>query len=344
MPCRLIQGQAPRSETLADVSAGAERLFWRLIAIVDDAGVYPSKAGEVIGACFPIHLERGTVGVEDVRGWLVELRDAGLIRTKVGHDGKMYLRLVTWARHQNPPNGFRSRYPVDFDGEPETHATVGLADAVSRQRPGRVYATKVAPAELPVRARTHEGTRADPRAPSGVSGIRNPVSDDPVSGSGASRRRGPRTTQPRLPDLPPVVARPPVPPELAGFDEKLVQGLGELYQPTTRFYDRMLRDYHGTGLDLIEQAEDMVEWLRRPANRGKRSDIPRFAIKWLDRSLDDLSRRRGRGGSRNGSGGAYNAGSGRAYGMGGPVSDAAREEARQLERAAERRAKGDAGD
>lgn len=100
-----------------------------------------------------------------------------------------------------------------------------------------------------------------------------------AGGRGTKPQNGPRV---------PVV-RPLPPAELADFDEALSRWPG--YHPTTKFYERLMERYISTptpGLDIVYEAEGMVDWLRLHPN--VRHDIPRFAERWLIRAKDDALR------------------------------------------------------
>ena len=54
MPSRVIRESALNSPTLAKLSHGAERLFWRLTIIADDAGRFDAHPTVVKARCFPL--------------------------------------------------------------------------------------------------------------------------------------------------------------------------------------------------------------------------------------------------------------------------------------------------
>lgn len=97
MPNRMIRESARTSPTLAKLSHGAERLFWRLTTLADDYGRFNAEPSVVRALCFPTMLERAHQ--RHVEGWLTELRAATLIRCyRVGD--KHVAAFVTWDQHQ----------------------------------------------------------------------------------------------------------------------------------------------------------------------------------------------------------------------------------------------------
>ncbi|MEI5097810.1 hypothetical protein RB200_03015 [Streptomyces sp. PmtG] len=115
---RTIKPEAFASESLAAVSLSAERTFFGLLTQADDHGRYRDQAAVIAGLLWSLRPEHGPMGVEDD---LNQLHTAGLICRYEGGDGKRYLHIVTFARHQkvNRPSGVR--YP----GCP--HHDLGLA-------------------------------------------------------------------------------------------------------------------------------------------------------------------------------------------------------------------------
>ena len=108
MPNRDIKESCRTSKTLAQLSHGAERLFWRMTTYADDWGRMPADADVLRAACFPRQLER--IPIHHVDKWLGELRRVGLIVCyRVPPDGH-YLFFVTWRTHQRV-RASKSKYP-----------------------------------------------------------------------------------------------------------------------------------------------------------------------------------------------------------------------------------------
>ncbi|MEU4999695.1 hypothetical protein [Streptomyces sp. NPDC021622] len=103
---RTIKPEAFISESLAEVPISAERTFFGLLTQADDHGRFRDQAAVITGALWALRPEHGPLAVEDD---LTQLTGAGLICRYEGDDGKNYLHIVTWAKHQkiNRPSGSR---------------------------------------------------------------------------------------------------------------------------------------------------------------------------------------------------------------------------------------------
>ncbi|GGU32214.1 hypothetical protein [Streptomyces violascens] len=103
---RTIKPEAFTSESLASVSVTAERTFFGLLTQADDHGRFRDQGAVIAGALWSLRPEHGPLEVEDD---LNQLHTAGLICRYEGEDGKQYLHIVTWAKHQkiNRPSGSR---------------------------------------------------------------------------------------------------------------------------------------------------------------------------------------------------------------------------------------------
>lgn len=103
---RTIKPEAFASESLAEVSVTAERTFFGLLTQADDHGCFRDQAAVITGLLWSLRPEHGPLEVEDDLG---QLAAAGLICRHEGEDGKRYLHLVTWHKHQkiNRPSGTR---------------------------------------------------------------------------------------------------------------------------------------------------------------------------------------------------------------------------------------------
>lgn len=106
MPSRIIKETICTSENLAEISAEAERLFWRLVTKADDFGRYYGNPRIIASMCFPL----GPPSDEEVTSWLKELANADLIETYTGDDGKRYVHLTSWNKHQQQ-RATKSKFP-----------------------------------------------------------------------------------------------------------------------------------------------------------------------------------------------------------------------------------------
>ncbi|GAA3878055.1 hypothetical protein [Streptomyces sedi] len=142
---RTIKPEAFVSESLAAVSLTAERTFFGLLTQADDQGRFRDHPAIIAGVLWPLRPEHTAVDVEADLG---QLADAGLICRYTGCDGRGYLHVVTWERHQKIDRPSKSRTPACPAHQPQ--AACGGCDAAGCLTPrGR-------PAAPP----THE-----PRAP-----------------------------------------------------------------------------------------------------------------------------------------------------------------------------------
>jgi len=107
MPNRILKESICTSEELASISAEAEVLFYRLIVKADDFGIYYANPKIIMGSCFPLTTPTKT----KVEGWLDELCCASLITIYVAEDGKRYLKLVAWEKHQQR-RASKSKFPL----------------------------------------------------------------------------------------------------------------------------------------------------------------------------------------------------------------------------------------
>lgn len=105
---RTIKPEAFASESLAEVSISAERTFFGLLTQADDHGHFRDQAAVITGLLWSLRPEHGPLEVEDD---LSQLAAAGLICRYEGEDGKHYLHILTFTKHQkiNRPSG--NRYP-----------------------------------------------------------------------------------------------------------------------------------------------------------------------------------------------------------------------------------------
>jgi hypothetical protein len=105
---RTIKPEAFQSESLAAVSLAAERTMFGLSTQADDRGRHPDKPLSINGAIWP---ERPDHTAADLENELQELVREGILCRYVGCDGRKYIHLVTWDRHQKIERPSKSRYP-----------------------------------------------------------------------------------------------------------------------------------------------------------------------------------------------------------------------------------------
>ena len=112
IPNRILKESITTSEDIAKLSPGAENLFYRLMVKVDDFGAYFGNEQIVKSECFP--LKGDELKSSQVKKWLDELESAGLIIRYTATDGRNYLKLAKWEKHQQI-RAKKSKFP-QFDG------------------------------------------------------------------------------------------------------------------------------------------------------------------------------------------------------------------------------------
>lgn len=103
MAWRAISDSVPFSESLASVSDGAERLYWRMVAVSDWWGRLEGKPRKVRAKAIPL-LKRSDLQVARM---LDELQDAGRVLL-YEHENEVYIQLVDFDKHQ-PADYIRKR-------------------------------------------------------------------------------------------------------------------------------------------------------------------------------------------------------------------------------------------
>lgn len=98
MPNRIIKESICTSEDVARLSMGAEILFYRLIVKADDFGAYYGNETIIKNTCFP--LKDDEIKSEQVKAWLSELINAGLLIHYEADDGRKYIQFAKWGKHQ----------------------------------------------------------------------------------------------------------------------------------------------------------------------------------------------------------------------------------------------------
>jgi hypothetical protein len=275
VPDRTISERIRRSESLDRLSPEAERLFWRMVTVADDAGRLDGRPGVVRADCF----KRQDITDEDVGYWLTEIEDAGIIVRYMART-QIVIEFVNWGKHQPiaepKPSAFPSREEAAIINGRRAY---GVPRARTRTRAdARTVLTS-----LSTTHRVVEPIGSTPVHP-GLNG----VVTTPAVPKRAERRVG--GAGGRLSDIVPdeVKLRPEPPDILLEFDEVL--SANRDYWPTAKFFERVAERFTRIpGLDIAYEAEGMVEWLRLHPER-KRRDIPRFAERWLTRAKEDAEK------------------------------------------------------
>ena len=117
MPSRILKESICTSESLAQLSAEAEVLFYRLIVRADDFGLFFGSPKLLASLLYPLRVpEESTVAA-----WLDELIRGGLVATYTGDDGRKYLKLLSWDKHQNK-RAAKPKYPQPQSLDAADHA------------------------------------------------------------------------------------------------------------------------------------------------------------------------------------------------------------------------------
>lgn len=98
MPSRIIKESICTSEDINKISSNAEVLFYRLIVKADDFGCYYGNIKIIKSTCYP--LKSDEIKDKQIISWLNELVNVGLAFIYADDDGKQYLKLTKWEKHQ----------------------------------------------------------------------------------------------------------------------------------------------------------------------------------------------------------------------------------------------------
>lgn len=109
MPNRIIKESICTSEDIAGLSMGAEILFYHLIVKADDFGVYFGNVQIIKNTCFP--LKSNDINIEQMKSWLDELINSGLLISYIAEDGKSYVKFAKWSNHQQI-RAKKSKFPL----------------------------------------------------------------------------------------------------------------------------------------------------------------------------------------------------------------------------------------
>ena len=108
MPNRGLKESILTSDSLDRLSAEAERLFYRLLVVVDDYGWTYGDLRLLLAACFP--LQASVFTCEQMRAWATELLEQKIIEL-YEYQGREYLRFIEWQKH-NTPRAAKSKYQI----------------------------------------------------------------------------------------------------------------------------------------------------------------------------------------------------------------------------------------
>ncbi|MBC3516036.1 hypothetical protein H8K20_06460 [Neobittarella massiliensis] len=150
MPNRIIKESVCTSDTLDELSWFEEVVFYRLLVNCDDYGRMDGRAAIVKSRLFPL---KSNVTERSITEALNKLSTVGLV-TMYEYDGRPYLQLVTWERHQSI-RAKKSKYP-----SPESGVKTSASNRVQVQANAPVIQSNPNPiqSESESNARTRENT------------------------------------------------------------------------------------------------------------------------------------------------------------------------------------------
>lgn len=94
MPNRLLREGICTSDTINELSAGAEVLFYRLLVVADDYGYIDARLAILKAGCYPLKKQATESAIE---GWLSELATTKLIQ-RYTHNGKPFAAVNKWEQ------------------------------------------------------------------------------------------------------------------------------------------------------------------------------------------------------------------------------------------------------
>ena len=113
MPNRIIKESICTSADIDKLTPEEEIFFYRLIVNCDDYGRLDARLPILKAKCFPLRSEKLTD--ETIKQWIGALVNNGKLITVYEVDGKHYLQMNTWEKHQQI-RAKKSKFPSIDDG------------------------------------------------------------------------------------------------------------------------------------------------------------------------------------------------------------------------------------
>lgn len=110
---RLIKESICTSESIDRLTPFEETFFYRLLVNCDDYGLMDARVQILKCKLFPLRVD--AIENEEIEAALDTLASCGLV-TRYRVDGKPYLRVKTWSKHQTIRNK-HSKYPLPHEGD-----------------------------------------------------------------------------------------------------------------------------------------------------------------------------------------------------------------------------------
>ena len=107
MPNRILKESICRSDSIDSLTWFEEVFFYRLLVVCDDFGRFDGRIQIIKGTCFPLK----DITNKDIEKALNKLSAVGLVRA-YEVQGRPYLQLVTWEKHQQI-RAKKSKYPAN---------------------------------------------------------------------------------------------------------------------------------------------------------------------------------------------------------------------------------------
>lgn len=112
MPNRILKESICTSEEIDLLDSEQEVFFYRLMVVVDDFGLMDARLSILKAKCYPLK----SIEINSIQQNLARLQEVGLVRL-YQVDGKPYLSITNWAKHQQI-RAKRAKYPTpDRGGE-----------------------------------------------------------------------------------------------------------------------------------------------------------------------------------------------------------------------------------
>jgi hypothetical protein len=261
VPDRMIRSRARSSPTLAALSDGAERAWWRLTVTVDDYGGFDSDPEVLLAELFTRRPAGWTV--RRLAAVLEEWERVGLVhryaaerddpRAEVQHCG----HVVSWHTYQRL-RASRPRFPTPpCDGIPSLSHKCGESRRRAATRGN--LASEVVSEEVIEEVSEEVGKR------------RNVRQDGAAPPDGAAPRP------------PAVIFR--IPDPITEVLDRLPRFGTVRRLRTSAFWQGMLRAYP---LDFAGELKKAAAWIEANPRRAPKRDVPRFLHRWFAKAAEDV--------------------------------------------------------
>lgn len=108
MPNRILKESICTSDSINNLAPEEEVFFYRLIVNCDDYGRFDGRTSILRSKCFPLKIDR--IDDKTIARWIKSLVSENLVKIYVADDGKEYLEIASWEKHQQIRTK-KSKYP-----------------------------------------------------------------------------------------------------------------------------------------------------------------------------------------------------------------------------------------